>query len=815
MIASRILRHWLLRLLAPDKFIREKYTHFKALLRADTQALDLIADLDVHLYGHDPADGARIRHLTTALLETAQEMSMALAAMNPREFASLPDTTTRLGQEISMLTTEQPLSTVPPYIIPLREAGKHPDQVGGKAANLSRAMEFGAPVPDGFVITAQAFARYLNDNQLVTAFETLFQEASLLNHAALVRMTGAMQEHILAANVPPDIAAGILAAANDMDLTDRTVAVRSSALSEDGPISFAGQYASELDVSPHDLLPAYKRVLAGKYCPRALAYRLRHGLSDNQTAMAVLVLPMIKARVAGVVYTQDPARSIVGGAVMGVYVVEGLAANLVDGSATPGKYALSREKEPRVLMSCASDTPTLPEEILLELGRWAMRLEGFFGCPQDLEWAWGAEGLKILQTRPLPENTKHLPAPALQSKDMMPLVADLDIAAPGVACGPVFHAHSGNDFRNIPPGAVVVTTNLRPALSQFLDHITAIVAENGSRASHLASVARERDLPVLVGCPTHVLESDQLVTVDGFGGRIFPGCLSETARRDMEEAKRHTLCPRHAELAKRTVHLDLTDPTDARFSVQGCRSLHDLVRFCHEKGVAEMFDLVDRQGRGMGRSRRLETRLPLVMYVLDLGGGLAVSAQKKGPVSSGQVTSIPLQALWGGLTDERIVWDTSQMHVDWETFDRVSAGIFRLDSRILASYAVIAREYMHVNIRFGYHFSLVDALCSETANANYITFRFKGGGAALDQRGYRLAFIDRVLTECGFETLIQADMLDASVARLDAKKTRQALQSLGLVLAATRLMDIQLTEKNAALQAAETFLQNFFPGAER
>ena len=78
-------------------------------------------------------------------------------------------------------------------------------------------------------------------------------------------------------------------------------------------------------------IEAYKRVLAGKYCPRAVAYRIRHGLSDNDTAMAVLVLPMVRASSAGVVYTLDPACSAVGGKAVGVYVVDGLAAELVAG----------------------------------------------------------------------------------------------------------------------------------------------------------------------------------------------------------------------------------------------------------------------------------------------------------------------------------------------------------------------------------------------------------------------------------------------------------------------------------------------------
>jgi pyruvate,water dikinase len=182
-------------------------------------------------------------------------------------------------------------------------------------------------------------------------------------------------------------------------------------------------------------------------------------------------------------------------------------------------------------------------------------------------------------------------------------------------------------------------------------------------------------------------------------------------------------------------------------------------------------------------------------------------------VSVDLVDSAPLRALWEGLADGRVPWDHGQLHVDWEEFDRVSSGLFRLDSRILASYAIISREYMHLNIRFGYHFSIVDALCGDVAGANYIRFRFKGGGAAIIQRGYRLLFVQDVLERFGYETGIRGDMLDASFSRMGASETARALSALGLILAVTRLMDIRLADGIEARQEADSFMRRFFPEA--
>lgn len=811
MIASRLLRHWFTRLVAPDTAIREKYGQFKRLLRADAEALDLIADLDSHLYGHDPADMARIRFLSARLIRMVRDMVSSLTAMNPTVYHDLASRLDALAADIALRTTRVALDQSPPYLMSLDDACAHPDKVGGKAANLSLARQAGAPTPPGFVITAAAFARFMRDNGLESEVERRFRSVCLSDYNSIIRATGDMQELILSGEVPTDIAAEIVAATGQLAPDGASLAVRSSALAEDGTISFAGQYASELGVRPVDVLAAYKRVLAGKYCPRAVAYRIRHGLSDNDTAMAVLVLPLVPATSAGVVYTRDPACPTVGGEAMGVYVVNGLAAGLVDGTATPEKVYLTRDPSPALLPGCAcSGGVSLDEPMLRELGQWCMRLETLFGLPQDVEWVRGQAGLFILQTRRLQQDQEKGAFSEQDAGEGEVRIAGLECASPGAACGPVHHAQTGSAFRNIPPGSVVITPTLRPALSQFLDRIAAVIAGSGSRASHLASVARERGVPVLVGDHGGQLEDGELVTVDAAAGRVFSGCLPGLMVQDLKAHEHRVLLrAEYEDLAKLIVRLELTDPDSQNFSPEGCRSLHDVVRFCHEKSVGEMFSLVGRGGRGLGRSRKLQTGLPLVMYVLDLGGGLSEKAGSSGDVEPAHVVGAPLRELWTGLSDPRISWDQGQMHVDWEAFDRISGGLFPMDSRILASYAIIAADYMHLNIRFGYHFSIVDSVCGESAGANYIKFRFKGGGASLEKQNYRLMFVDTVLSGLGFDNTIKGDMLDASHARMPAEDTARALRFLGQVLAITRLMDMRLGSPEQAEAEARAFIQRF------
>jgi pyruvate,water dikinase len=789
-------KHRLRSVFAPGGLLRDRYNSFRTILRLDGEALELLADLEGHLSGQDPADFHLIGRLSEQLTTIVGEMADQLSAMNPAYFP-LTGVHGRLAREIRKLLVTRASSSAPPYVLPLEQAADHPELAGGKAANLSAAGRAGIVTPRGFVITANGFHRIVAENDLEGELALRFGQLHAADHATIIRIAGELQELILASRIPADMIEQIEQALQALGPVS-LLAVRSSALAEDGKVSFAGQYASELEVEPGHIIAAYKRVIAGKYCPRAMSYRIRHGLSDSDTTMAALVIPMISPRVSGVMYTLDPAAGA-NGARLGIYAVEGLAEGLVDGSRTPEKYHLPRDER---AWNVDPDGNLLSVDELERLRRWGLELEHHFGCPQDVEWALDESGLTVLQSRPLLQREDPPPVvvAAVDLKNL--LCSNLHCAAPGISCGPVFHAPTGRNFIDIPPGSVVVTPTLRPSLSQFLDRIAGVVAENGSRASHFASVARERGVPVLVGGGIE-LNAGQIVTVDAASGRIFNGCVSSVLQAAVRGRDRDFKAEKYGPLTARTTRLDLLDPESSTFTPQHCRSLHDIVRFCHEKSVAEMFSLVGRKGRGLGASRKLETDLPLVMYVLDLEN--AAKSTGSGTIVLDEIASVPMRALWQGMAHPEIYWDTSQHHVDWEGFDRASGGIFSLDSRLLASYAIVAREYLHLNIRFGYHFSIVDTVCGELDSTNYINFRFKGGGAALHQRLFRLEFIEQVLGAFGFETSSRGDLLDAGFSRHGAAATGQALTRLGLLLAETRMMDMRMAGSEHAAEEAARF----------
>ena len=82
--------------------------------------------------------------------------------------------------------------------------------------------------------------------------------------------------------------------------------MRSSVVGEDLTLTFAGQYATYLNVPPEILVSRYKDIVASLFTPRALFYLKNKGFKEEEMAMGVTVMPMVQARVSGVVFTRQP-----------------------------------------------------------------------------------------------------------------------------------------------------------------------------------------------------------------------------------------------------------------------------------------------------------------------------------------------------------------------------------------------------------------------------------------------------------------------------------------------------------------------------
>ena len=821
MTLSRLFKYWTLQVFSPDKLLRHKYASFKELLRHDKKSLELISDLEDILYLGIPVDWARVARLVRALNWSVGSLIRSLVAMHPGSYGELERRFSTLSSSLKEAVSLPEGDCAPPYTLTLPEAAREPGLAGDKAYTLSRVLrETGLPTPLGFTITTRAFHLFLAHNNLRHRLDELLAEVCLDDWERLEGLSREMIAMVREGEVPAAVWEDIKRHLAELDFqgSGGPFSLRSSAVHEEGDISFAGQYASLLQVSGKDLLAAYKQILASKYAPRALAYRLRSGLVDQETPMAVLVMEMIEARTSGVVYTQDQEADKESPECLAVYAVPGLGHRLVDGSSEPEVHYFTREPHPRFLKrKCPVELlerVCLPPAAADQLADWGMRLEELAGCPQDIEWCQDRLGtLYVLQARPLAPGTCTLP-PGPEEKGSSP--AELPVlleggvtASVGVGTGRVCIIRNEAELGEVPDGAVLVTPTLSPSLAGVMGRLRAVVSEGGSRACHFASVAREFCLPVLVAVPkaTKFLAPGLVVTVDAGRLRIFQG-EAAVGRHEPHKSLFHPAAPFPARLKKVmefVTPLYLLDPASPEFTPENCVNLHDLVRFAHEKGMAEMFSLVGRSGRGLARARRLATDLPLTMYVLDLGGGIASKAMAKENIDPRYITSPLMRACWAGLTHPDVIWSKGLVFLDWEEADRVSAGILSFKSALLASYAVLAREYLHLVLRFGYHFAVLDALCDEDPEANYIAFRFKGGGGSYENRLQRVKLIKAVLTWAGFAVKTRGDLLEARFDRHPYQLTLARLTLLGILQGKTQLLDMALHSDNQVQEMVEAF----------
>lgn len=854
------IKHWAERVFTPDEAVRRRFALFQELLHEDRLCLKGIARLEEIGRGPILVDWSRVELLARHLLDGMDRLADRLQRIAPDGYPAMAPACERVRAQIEALLTQERWRPESPYVLhldkaPLTEGAG--ETMGGKAQGLARIIaRTDIPVPPALVLTTNAYQRFIEANELRGMIRKLLLTLDFRRPERLELTAARIRDAILQGEVPHDIAEEIDAAlerleamAKDLsvNITEQNeplFAVRSSALAEDGDASFAGQYTTRLNVSRRDFWSAYKDVLAGKFSSKALTYRLHYGLSNAQTAMAALVLPMIQAKTSGVVYSRDPL-DLCKGACLVISAVTGAGSRLVDGSAVPDIFLVSRENPAHFLAKQAAPEqnhqplPTLRDQLCLDdraaetLARWGLELEQSFGRPQDIEWVQDHSGnLMVLQSRPIhvsaseEEKGSSPPSPADYAERATPqpsnhVASILDVGTPastGVASGKIHRIVSDLDLGAVPQGAVVLARGIPPSLVQIIHKAAGVIAEQGGKASHFASVAREFGLPVIVGIGSGaaVLEQDRLVTMDAHRGVVYDGEVLELLQwQERQRAKPPTPFQRRTgPLLKLIASLNLTDPESETFTPDHCRSVHDVVRFVHELGTREMFSLMDAKDRGMRRAKSLETEIPIVMHVLDLGDGLHPDAGSQRKLTLKQIRSGPMLAVWAGLTDKDVSWSKGLLHVDWERFDQVSGGIFSLKSSLLSSYALVARHYAHLLLRFGYHFAVLDCIAGVRTDENYIQFRFKGGGGDDEKKGWRLEMIRAVLEAFDFQIRIREDLLEARCGRLDKRQTELRLNILGYLLGRTPLLDMALESREHALLLAEEMQGKWHPAKD-
>jgi pyruvate,water dikinase len=878
MYIKSLFRHWTYKLFAPGTLLREKYEAFRKLLEYDKRSHELIAELQEIHYDGRKVDFTAVEAKCNELSSNVSNVAACLTKLCTRRYINLPAYLKKIDFYIQLALSGSEQSFSPPFVIDLNAitADMH-TLVGGKALNLAVARNaLGLPAPEGFVITSNAFNYFIEANNLRAEINARLATVDIQSMASLERVSRELTDIIWEAPVPEPVEAEITKAfralrerissssllepafvspgvegptcrvpspqvgGESLRITSAPrFSVRSSAVGEDGRSSYAGQYTTVLNVPESDAIAAYKNVIASKYSAHAILYRIFRGDIDQETPMAVMVLQMIDAKAGGIVYTRDPADP--DNDAMVIYTVWGLGKALVDGIVTPDVIKIPRSKpqaverqdsvaqqaeavlspEGGITMIHREDSSpaslALTDESATNLAEWALRLESYHCLPQDVEWSMDYQNrLFVLQSRPLSmENHDEKIADCSDLKVDNPVLLSGGIrACGGIAIGAVYNAEQENGLQAIPEGAVLVTRSSAPEYAAAMGRIGALVTDRGSAAGHLATVARELQIPALVntGSATNVLATGRIVTVDADSGKVYEGSVQarEEPGKHCGRTSRIAVSPltgKLQETLKYIVPLSLTDPQADNFKPEGCKTFHDIIRFSHEKAVEEMFSLGERGSRSARGAKRLRSRIPIVTYLLDLGGGIDAGCSDKKDVHPEAIRSAPFRALWKGLNHPGIHWDADVIHFDWKEFDRLSHGIVQPDSALLGSYAVLSSDYLNFHIHFGYHFVVVDTLCTVRPEDNYLILRFAGGGGRTTSRFLRIRFLEEILFHFGFKVEKRGDLIDAHMGRHDAEKIENTLEMVGILLGSSRVLDMALENSSQVYEMVERFLQ--------
>lgn len=815
-----------------ERFI-VKYRAFREALRHNNEALRLMGDMQEKASGAYAFDTTYVRSSYDALSEAIKAMvdSLNLLADNQYDGLNVAYHRIDLGLRESLLTGAVSIPQVD-YVLDLeRFDRKDIGAVGGKFAYLGELTNrLGQPVPPGFVITTRAYQAFVEHNGIERLLERETSKLDLRDYRELESGSAEIRAAVEACEVPPDVEQAILDGYHRLCRKAQTgqlrLAVRSSAVHEDVLASFAGQYDSALNVSVDDLVVQYRRVLASQFTPRALVYYKTKGFPVAEMAMATGVLALVPARTSGIVYSRDPgdpsADTVLASAVWGLgsYAVGGVVHTenfRMSGSAESGVERDGSGKQRVMLIadegggtrevgvpddrrgqSCLSDAQARA------LARSSRELESHFGRPQDTEWALDQEGrLFLLQSRPM--RMTSLTAAATQQRPTATTQNELlldrgTIACRGAACGPVHVVRRTEELAEFPAGGVLVVRHTHPEYAVVLDRAAAVVADIGTALGHLATVAREYDVPALFNTEnaTKLLRQGQQVTVDAVFAAVYAGRAEEILRATQVSAD-HEEFPalrQLRELLHHTTPLNLTDPRAPEFVPRECRTFHDITRFVHEVALRVMFETSRNTRFDDHSTKRLVSRVPLEWWVIDLEDGIAPGVTGK-KVHVDEIVSIPLRALWDGMI--AVAWE-GPPPVDTKGFASVMFSATTDPSMVPAvgrsfadkNYMIIAKHFCNVSTRLGFHFSTTEAYIGDAENENYISFVYSGGGADSGRKERRARLISRLLEQFDFRVERSGDSVFARLDGHGPALLEERMKVLGHIMVHTRQMDMAM-----------------------
>ncbi len=825
---------------------RTVFTRFRDVLDNNNKALEIITEMGEKLGGEYLFDIHYIRPAYSSLASAVGNSMRSFDALTGGKYEKLHDAFERIDGRIRSMIYDI-VSTSGKRVYFFEDiTWDMAREVGGKNAVLAELKNYLAlNVPGAFAITSRAFDEFMDYNGL-GAYEDLQRH----DNEALSASLSEMRDRIMNAEFPPDLDKDIDEVLGKIRQTcgeDCFLAVRSSGEEEDGDLSFAGQFATILNVPAKGgpVKDAYRRVIASLFAEKAATYQRRFGYKIGQLKMAVGCVAMVDAISSGVIYTATPGGDR---DTLMITASWGLGASVVEGETDADVYLIKKDIEPRIVDRKAGDKEymiaraeqggtertavpdakrkqlCLSDEQVIELSRQAVRIEKHFRKPQDIEWAIDGEGgVFILQARPLRvEEGPPGVTPSVKGAGEERILMENKgiVVQKGVGGGTVFFVTGPADLEHFPKGSVLVARHDSSEFARVMPYVSAIITDTGSPTSHMASLCREFRVPTVVnaGDASRTLRQGGKVTMqadDEGGVTVFEGILRERIdRAEKESMKMEDLYEyrRRRYILRYISPLNLVDPLMDVFTPEKCKTIHDILRFMHEKSVAELLESA-RLGTSLLKGHRavkLDLPIPTGIVVLDIGGGLSVKpGEDKATLE--QITSVPLRAIVEGMLHPG-TWHSDAVSLRVHDFmsSMMRMSDITSDGGEYAGYnvAVASGEYVNLSLRFGYHFNMIDCYCSENTRNNHIYFRFVGGATDIVKRSRRIQLIAEILKEYGFNIKSKGDLIIARLSNIRQDEAVGIMDQTGRLIAYTRQLDAVLHDD----ADVELYAKNFLAG---
>lgn len=454
--------------------------------------------------------------------------------------------------------------------------------VGGKNASLGEMYKNltkkGVPIPNGFSVTAYAYVYLLKQSGIEEEIKKILKDLDTSNLPQLAQKGEQVRRLIRHAEFPKDLEKEIIESYYKLSKLEKVkeldVAVRSSATAEDLPdASFAGQQETYLNIKgPEQLIDACRKCFASLFTNRAISYRQHRNYDHSKVALSITVQKMVRSDLAtsGVMFSIDTETGF--NNVVLINAAYGLGENVVQGAVNPDEFLVfkptlhQKGKVPIISKKLGSksikmiyekegskatikNVPVdislrnqfcLNEKQITQLAKWACIIEDHYSKkagyykPMDMEWAVDGVTNKmyIVQARPETVQSQR----KRNETVTFTLLEEKEPIVQGISVGQQISSAKVNiikDSKNITEfvkGDILVTEMTDPDWEPIMKIASGIITNRGGRTCHAAIIARELNIPCIVGTidATSKLKNKQIITMDcssGDAGYIYDGLL--------------------------------------------------------------------------------------------------------------------------------------------------------------------------------------------------------------------------------------------------------------------------------------------------